>query len=364
MKRKWMGLVMILVLGVFTAYAEPANNTALLAAQRWAKGMVMPAETMDVFAPIGGQVQAFDIAAGDTADAESLLITIRPLQVFSPASGVIRLVKGEVGDQASGVIQQYGALCYIERTDVMWVRATTSTAYNKPKNRSITLGETLRVYDGDSNDPLDAMGIVVMVDNTGYVVEIPANIFELEDKVRLYRGEGDTYNSKDKVGEGKVERVPLISVSAQGVIACVHVQEGQTVSKGDLLFTMDDATALHNEPEDGTITAPGSGMVTAIYVQDGQQVRQDQLMMTLQSTDALELVVDVDEMDILSVHEGMMMQVRVDALGEEVMITAIVKEISPLGVTVLDTTKYPVTLSIQSIPEGLLPGMHATAYWN
>ena len=71
---------------------------------------------------------------------------------------------------------------------------------------------------------------------------------------------------------------------------------------------------------------------------------------------------DVDEMDIPSVNIGLLMQVKADALGDA-SFSAVVKKISPLGITVLDTTKYPVTLTIQGAPEGLLPGMHVTAYW-
>jgi VCBS repeat-containing protein len=76
----------------------------------------------------------------------------------------------------------------------------------------------------------------------------------------------------------------------------------------------------------------------------------------------MEFVVEVDELDIPSVHTGQNMQVKVDALGEN-RINAAVKQISPLGITVLDTTKYQVTLSIQGTQDGLLPGMHVTAYW-
>jgi len=102
--------------------------------------------------------------------------------------------------------------------------------------------------------------------------------------------------------------------------------------------------------------------VSALYVQDGQMVRKEQLLMTVKPLDALEFVVDVDELDIPFVRMGQAMQVKVDAFLDNRM-TATVKRISPLGITVLDTTKYQVTLSIQFPPEGLLPGMHVTAYW-
>ncbi len=362
MKRKWFMVVLLLALCAVSARAElvPGPGEGLL--QRWAKGIAQAADTVDIFAPVGGQVQAFDVKTGDMAEASKPLIAIRPLQVLAPDSGVIRLLEAQTGDQAENVILQYGALCSVDREDVMWVRATVAAAYNKPKNRTLTLGETLRVYDGDTDDPIDTLGTVISVDGKGYVVEIPAGIFDLEDKVRLYRGDGDTYNAKDKVGEGLVGRAMTIPVLAEGVIAKVHVSEGQQVSRGDVLFTLDEASTVHAVPAAFDAVPEQGGVVSALYVQAGQQVRKDQLLLTVMPLDELEFVVDVDELDIPSVHIGQMMQVKVDALGEN-RIAATVKYISPLGISVLDTTKYEVTLSIHSVPNGLMPGMHVTAYW-
>ncbi len=360
MIRKWIVVIVLLALYAISAQAETVKGTE--ASRRWAKGFVQSVDTVDVFAPVGGQLQAFDVRAGDVVEAGSALIMIRPIQVLAPQSGVIRLLRAEVGDQASNVLLQYGALCSIDRADTLWVRATTGTAYNKPKNRAMILGETLRVYDGDAIDPVETLGTVIAVDGNGYVVEIPSDEFSLEDKVRLYRGEGDTYNAKDKVGEGKVERTKTVPVTAEGVIAKVHISEGQHVSRGDVLFTLDDSSAVHAAPATFDAAAARGGVVSAVYVQAGQLVRKDQLLMTVKPLDALEFVVDVDELDILSVRVGQAMQVKVDALLEN-RITATVKRVNPLGITVLDTTKYQVTLSIQFPPEGLLPGMHVTAYW-
>ncbi len=361
MKRKWLIWMMVCVLFTASAYAQAGKAEASMA-QRWAKGTAQPVEVVDVFAPVGGQLQPFDVKVGDVVQADAQLFAVRPFTVLAPAGGAVRLLRGKVGDQAANVIQQYGALCSIEREDVMRVRATTATAYNKPKNRAIALGETLRVYDGNTNDPQDTLGTVVLVNGANYVVEIPAGVFDLEDKVRLYRGEGDTYSAKDKVGEGVIERAPLIPVQAEGVIAGIQAAEGQRVAQGDALFILDDASTVHIQPARLSAAAPKGGVVTALYVQDGQQVRKDQLLLTLKPTDAMEFVVDVDEMDIPAVSLGQAMQVKADALGDT-SFTAIVSKISPLGVTVLDTTKYPVTLTIQGTPGGLLPGMHVTAYW-
>ncbi len=360
--KKGLALMAALVMCITALSMQPAAKAEETAGKRWAKGVARAADTVDVFAPVGGQILDFDVKAGDVVHGESALFTLRPLQVLAVKDGVIRSLQGVVGDQAETIIAQYGALCFIDRTDVMWVRASIADAFDKPENRVLTPGETLRVYNGKSSDPEDTLGTVILVDGSHYVVEIPAGIFKLEDKVKLYRGDSDTYNAKERVGEGRVERAALIPVTGAGVIADILVTQGQKVSRGDALFTLDAASARHTEPAKTEITAPRGGVVSALYVQDGQQVMKDQLLLTIKPLDVLEFSVDVDELDIPSIQVGKTVRVKVDALGDT-MITATVEKISPLGISVLDTTKYPVTLSIQSAPEGLLPGMHGTAYW-
>jgi hypothetical protein len=99
----------------------------------------------------------------------------------------------------------------------MWVRASTKNAYDKPENRAITLGETLRVYNGKDSNPLDAQGQVISVDGKDYVVEIPADVFDLEDDVKLYRGSDGAYRSGDRGRGGRRRGSALLrAVTGEG----------------------------------------------------------------------------------------------------------------------------------------------------
>ncbi len=331
------------------------------AAARSAKGMVRSVDSVDVFAPVGGQLLPFDWAVGDAVEPGAALFSVRPRQILAANSGVIRSLRAVVGDQAEAVAAQFGALCYIERTDVMWVRASTKNAYDKPENRAITLGETLRVYNGKDSNPLDAQGQVISVDGKDYVVEIPADVFDLEDDVKLYRGSDGAYRSGDRVGSGEVERAPFVPVTGEGVVAAISAAEGQKVSRGDVLFVLDAPDTVYTQSADMQVDSQRGGVVSALYVKGGQAVTKDQLLMTVEPLDALEFLVDVDELDIATLKPGDAVQVKVDAL--DIQVPAVVKTIYPLGVTVLDATKYQVSLSIQTAPDGLLPGMRVTAYW-
>ena len=350
---------LITALVLFIALAPCALGDEV--ATQSAKGLVRCANPVEIYAPVGGQLLPFDWDAGDTVQPGDALMSVRPRQVLAPNDGVIRSLQAVIGDQASAVQAQYGALCSIDRTDVMWVKADTDKAYDKPENRAITLGETLRVYNGKDSDPQEAEGVVISIKDDDFVVEIPAGEFDLEDDVKLYRGKDGAYRSGDRVGDGEVARAALVPVTADGVIAGIHGSEGQQVKRGDVLFTLDASDTVYTQPASTQTISDAEAVISQLNVQSGQEVRKDQLLMTIEPLNDLEFLVDVDELDIRTLKPGDVFEVKVDALAATV--PAAVKEIHPLGVTVLDATKYQVSLSMQTIPEGLLPGMRVTAYW-
>lgn len=340
--------------------APPADSQY---GSHWAKGVARATETRDVFAPIGGQLLPFDAEPGDRVESGQTVMEVRVQNVTAANDGVIMLNRAHIGDQAASVISQYGALCYIDRVDVHIVVATTAGAYDSPENRDITIGETLRVYNDKSSDPVEAVGTVVYVDGKSFTVEIESGIFELEDDVKLYRGEGSDYSSKERVGKGTISSAQPIPVMGEGVIANIEVEDGQRVSRGDVLYTVDASTSSHSEPAEHTAICPVDGMISAVYVQPGQSVAKDQLLFSCQPLDDIEFVVDVDEYDLSDIYLGKMLKVKVDAYGTT-LIDAQVTKIVPLGTAVLDTTKYPVHLSPTSSEFEILPGMHLTAYWD
>ncbi|NLG24787.1 MAG: hypothetical protein GX558_05485, partial [Clostridiales bacterium] len=152
LNRKWVhraaaAALALCVFGMGAARAEPAEGAA-----RSAKGRVTCGLSIDLYAPIGGQVMAFDWAVGDRVDEGEQLISIRPAQLLAASDGVVRSLRGRPGDRAADVAAQYGALCYIERTDVVRVAASIAKAHDKPENRAIRMGESLRVYNGKDSD--------------------------------------------------------------------------------------------------------------------------------------------------------------------------------------------------------------------
>ncbi|NLB91398.1 MAG: HlyD family efflux transporter periplasmic adaptor subunit, partial [Clostridiales bacterium] len=236
-------------------------------------------------------------------------------------------------------------------------------AFNDPENRTIIIGETLKIHNGNNNDPKKTSGTVVSFTDNGFIVEIPSTTYDIEDEVNLYRTDETDYIQKNQVGKGIVSRVPYIPLVGEGRIATILVSDEQVVKKGDVLFCFDTGTSIHDSNADGKVLASHNGYLSKINVVPGQQVIQNQLLFSISNTSNFEGVIKVDEMDIHDLSVNSVVEVVFDAFPEE-KYSCIVNEISSFGIQELDTTKYDVTLTFpQSFLEKAKIGMHFTAYW-
>lgn len=340
------------------AWAAPAGESYAFSA----KGKVVSPERFTVLAPMGGQVRDFDWEPGDAVAAEDLAIELTPTQIFAACDGVVRGLHAVQGDQAGQVVAQYGALCSLERDDIRHVQASTASAYNKAENRDVRVGDVLRVRQGSGDNEVTGAGTVIRTEQGGFLLEMRQGDFDLEETATLYKGTGDSYPERDKVGKGKVARPPILQVLGDGVVAEVLVTEGQRVVRGQPIFTLDAASARHAEPPSSQAVFGKSGVVGEVSVRPGQFVVQGQALMTVSATEALEAVLDVDELDIAKVSVGQRVRVTVDAYPSQEWIGT-VREIVLQGTEVLDTTKFHVKVNFDS-SAGLMMGMHVTGYWD
>jgi multidrug resistance efflux pump len=110
------------------------------------------------------------------------------------------------------------------------------------------------------------------------------------------------------------------------VVAAISAAEGQKVSRGDVLFVLDAPDTVYTQSADMQVDSQRGGVVSALYVKGGQAVTKDQLLMTVEPLDALEFLVDGDELDIATLKPGDAVQVKVDAL--DIQVPAVVKTIT------------------------------------
>ena len=337
-------------LTVLTALLVIASLSCACALGATANASIVAPETAKITAPFAGTLLPFDLSGGDAVNAGDVLFEIDTIPVYAAQSGTAAAVFAGVGDDASGVAGHYGAMAVIEPEHPLYLDANTDDAHDSDDNRYVHAGEHLYLKHGDEK----GTGMVTSVSGKYYTVEVLTGNFDLDDTVRCYRESAMPYDSE--IGRGKVKRYADAVVNASGRVAAVHVQPGDQVKTGDLLFEMIDAQSpIGVSPE---IVSPVTGAVTALYATSGAQVYRGQLLCEIADLGKLELSAEIDEIDLAAIRLGDVLSYTLDAYAGKVF-TGAVTEIRPIGAPRQNATYFDVRITA---PEGvtLLPGMNAT----
>lgn len=337
-------------LSVFTAILLTLVLTSALALAATANAAIVAPKTAKVTAPFAGTLRPFDLTAGEAVTAGDVLFEMDTIPVYAPQGGTVAAVLADVGDDASGVISRYGALAVIEPELALYINASTDDAYDDDDNRYLHAGETLYLkYSNEKGE-----GRVTSVDGKNYIVEILEGSYDVGDLVRCFRESSMPYDSE--TGRGKVKRYPDVSVSGMGRVVKVHVQPGDKVAAGDLLFEMIDAVS--DKDASTQIAAPVSGAVTLMQAASGAQVYRGMLLCEIADLSALELSAEVDELDLAGVRVGDMLSYTLDAYADRTF-SGTVTEIRPIGAARQNATYFDVRITAPK-DVNILPGMNAT----
>ena len=315
-----------------------------------ANASIVAPNSAKITAPFSGTLLPFDLAAGDSVAAGDVLFAMKTTPIYAASAGTVAAVFAEAGDDAAGVMGRYGALAVIEPEKPLYIAASTAQAYDDEDNRYIHAGETLYLKCGSEK----GTGRVTSVNGSEYIVEILTGDYDLGDNIRCYRNSG--FDSDSETGRGKTMRYADTTVSAQGRIAAVHVQAGQSVKTGDLLFEVVDAQAPANASL--TLTSEVSGAVTLLNTLSGAQVYCGQLLCEIADLTTLELSAQVDEIDLSRVQVGSVLSYTLDAYAGETF-SGTVTSIRPIGMARQNAAYFDVRITLP-IGKTLLPGMNAT----
>ena len=174
-----------------------------------------------------------------------------------------------------------------------------------------------------------------------------------------------------------------VTATASGTVSAVCVKEGTAVAANTAIVQLSGtelsrqvqsaADSLLNaqlsmsdtekQMENYTITSPISGTVIQKNVKAGDTVGTDttasETLCAIYDLSYLEMTLNVDELEILSIKEGQTATITADAISDRTF-TGVVTSVSAAGTTTGGTTTYPVTIRIDDTGD-LLPGMNATA---
>ena len=170
-----------------------------------------------------------------------------------------------------------------------------------------------------------------------------------------------------------------LTAPSSGTVSSINVQEGDKVSKGDILIELsgDDLTEsiqsaseslrsaeismqnLQDTMANYTITSPISGTIIEKDAKQGDAMTSGGSLCVIYDLSYLEMVINVDELQISSLSVGQKVQLTADAVTDKTY-TGEVTRVSMKGSASGGTTTYPISIRIDDT-DGLRPGMNANA---
>lgn len=170
-----------------------------------------------------------------------------------------------------------------------------------------------------------------------------------------------------------------LTALASGTVSAINVQEGDAVSKGDILIelTGDDLTEsiqsaseslrsaeismqnLQDNMSNYTITSPISGTIIEKDAKQGDALTSGSTLCVIYDLSYLEMVINVDELQIGALSVGQKVQITADAVADKTYVGTVTR-VSMKGSSSGGTTTYPITIRIDNT-DGLRPGMNANA---
>lgn len=264
-------------------------------------GTVAASQTHEIYAPIGGTVEAVEVEAGQSVRAGDTLLRLSTTKVYAEEDGTVTGVFGEPGDSAETVSQKYGAVMYLEGESVYTIAASTENAYNSTETKFVHVGEevTLVCYSDGSHT---GAGVITSIEGTDYTVRVTSGEFLIGETVNVFRGE-DTA-STSRIGRGTLNRTSPTAVTGSGSIVSVAVADGDTVKKGDLLFETLDGSFDGLYMSGSSISADVDGTVSQLNAQQGSPVQKGDAVAVLYPESAMRVEAQVAEGNLASIQVG------------------------------------------------------------
>lgn len=173
-----------------------------------------------------------------------------------------------------------------------------------------------------------------------------------------------------------------ITAETSGKVESLNIREGSTVSNGQTVAVL-SSTNITNQVttaqinlqdtelsydntvsklDDYNITAPISGTVITKNSKKGDNLSANgsTTMALIYDLSYLTFDISLDELDIGQVTVGQQVIITCEAISQPMFYGEITK-VSVAGTTQNGVTSYPVTVQIDNVPDGLLPGMNVEA---
>ena len=216
----------------------------------------------------------------------------------------------------------------------------------------------MRIFVDDGDSVMMGQNLISL-DKTRY------EAFAEQAASRLRSAEANLEKTKSlKDREEKLFDQQLISSQAlESTRASYESAESEVFSaKAALRSALDEVSKT-------SLLAPNSGIVTIVRKEEGEMALGStysaDVIMSIADLSKMQVNVNVNENDIVSISEGDTAEIEIDAYQDK-MFYGIVTEIAHISLTnnagtQNQVTNYPVKVKILNVPDGIRPGMSATA---
>ena len=380
--------------GAETAYALADLSVGSLSKTVVSTGSLSKKDTLDLKAPIDLVVEAVHVQAGDEINANDTVLSIdtkalaasaNDLQdqliaqdetlanlagkyketqtLKSPVAGRVKAIYVNPGEYLQESLRDQPALMLFSLDGLMKAEFTGLATIP-------TGGTDLKVISGDQS----------FAATLGRVSEGSALVTFSDSKV-LAGEKVQLVQNGVVLGTASAEiNMPyLYTTDADGRIDTITPKVNALVNKNGALLSL-GSVALSREYqavlqtreeladslltartllEDPVIYAQQGGIVAEALAQAGAEMLAGDLMISLYAGDVMQMAINVDELDIISVSPGQSASLKMDALPEK-SYEAEVVHISQIGTVSSGITNYTVTLELAETEE-LKLGMNGTA---
>ena len=154
--------------------------------------------------------------------------------------------------------------------------------------------------------------------------------FYMGETVGIYRS--GSHSSESRIGRGTIQQNAAVPVKGSGSVLKVHVEVGDRVERGEVLFETVEGVLDGLYAVDNTIRSPLDGIVASVEVTQGSAVEKGGKIITVYPNDAMQIEMQVSELDLGEIHEGDKVSIEFewDADGTT-MLDGVVSSISRVG---------------------------------
>ncbi len=317
-----------------------------------------------VCAPFGGTVSTVVLKAGEKISTGDAVATVETTKVYAPCDGTVTGLFGQPGDDAKTIADRFGAVLYIAPSMQFTITSTATKAYGSIETMYVHIGETVYMRSSGTYDRNFAQGIITAVDGMDFTVETTSGALLMDEQVYLFRS--PELLNETRVGRGTVSRTPEIVMAGEGSIVAMHVQDGDSVTRGQLLYETVTGILPGLTATGNVLTSSASGIVESVDIAAGDSIAKGDVLITVSPADSLRVALELAEYDLANVHEGdpMLLSFNYDETGETTL-PGTVEMISNVATKTEDADSEVVTYTVYihfTPTDSVRLGMTVTAF--